>query len=103
VLAKQALWHLSYTSSPLCSGYFGIGSCELAAPAGLESQSSQSQSPNWQGLPAWATGTQLQLWLWRTPYSLCVIAHEWNASASNVRVNWPHYNCWAYCPSVEQQ
>jgi hypothetical protein len=60
VLAKQALWHLSYTSSPLCSGYFGIGSCELAAPAGLESQSSQSQSPNWQGLPAWATGTQLE-------------------------------------------
>jgi hypothetical protein len=42
-LAKQALYHLSHTFSPFCSGYFGMGSCKLFAQAGLELQSSSSQ------------------------------------------------------------
>jgi hypothetical protein len=33
-LAKQALYHLSYTSSPFCSGYFEDG-ISLFVPAGL--------------------------------------------------------------------
>jgi hypothetical protein len=31
-LAKQALYNLSHTSSPLCSGYFGDGSLSNSLP-----------------------------------------------------------------------
>jgi hypothetical protein len=40
VLAKQELYRLNSTSSPFCSGCFGMRSCELFAQAGLEPQSS---------------------------------------------------------------
>jgi hypothetical protein len=45
--AKQVLYSLSHTSSPLCFGYFGDGggSSELSAQAGLKPWSFQSQPP----------------------------------------------------------
>jgi hypothetical protein len=39
MLAKQVLYHLSHTSSPFCSGYFGdveMGSHELFFPSWLQ-------------------------------------------------------------------
>jgi hypothetical protein len=46
-LVRQVLYHLSHTSSPFFSGYFGDGgSHELFAWAGLKLQSSQSQLPD---------------------------------------------------------
>jgi hypothetical protein len=44
--AKQVLYHLSHTSSPFCSGYFGDRVSQLFAWAGLELWSSQSQLLN---------------------------------------------------------
>jgi hypothetical protein len=35
-VAKQELYHLSYTSSPFYSGYFGDGGLELSALASFE-------------------------------------------------------------------
>jgi hypothetical protein len=45
MLTKQVLYFLNHTSSPFCFGYFlKMGSHKLFAWAGLEQQSSQSQS-----------------------------------------------------------
>jgi hypothetical protein len=47
VFAKQMLYHLSNTSSPLAVFILELGSCELFAWAGLEPQSSRSQPPKY--------------------------------------------------------
>jgi hypothetical protein len=59
-LAKQVFFCLSHAVSSFCFGYFGDGSCELFAQAGLEPWPSWSQLPKYLGIQtrttkAWPT------------------------------------------------
>jgi hypothetical protein len=60
-LARQVLYHLSHSASPVLCWIFLRGSRELFAWTDLEPRSSWSLSPEQLGLQVWATSTQLHL------------------------------------------